>query len=366
MDRNVTFDRLRLSLPNECITIIDRTAFNTTLSGDDVVTCMRYEQKQPFYYSILCNPSRNVTYVEFSGKALLEQYPELISASNITTCFDNINRYNVCYIDPDAAMQNAVVCQCDVTRDVDSSYRVRDIIRNLYTPDNRHWAIKDRTENQFSIENTAVTPRKKIRLTVYDKDVEFSRSVNEPFIQSVSNPDYQASYFANKIRLELKLNSLDRIRRYFNVYETSLSGLLNADVDPIECVLLDAIVSDGTINAAKSMTASVRELEHLLLIAFAGYDMAKVESIIRDMSSPNRSIKEAMSPYVRVMDKLSMNDANPTYNLTLTEIKSYLNYMVSVGTSSQAESSDPTNLLYIYKKHNNTTITSQNQYEAYK
>ena len=86
---NITFDRFKLSLPISSVQILKPDEFSIQLSKPGVESSMKYEQKQPFYYQIFVNFNKNTVCVEFSGKALLEEYPNLINVSNISSCFTN-------------------------------------------------------------------------------------------------------------------------------------------------------------------------------------------------------------------------------------------------------------------------------------
>lgn len=336
---------MKLRFPTEFVTVIDQSAFTMTTTGDGVVTRMKYEQTSPFYYNVMVDMARQTSTIEFSGKALLDDYPHLIDPINISTCIDNINACGVCYIKTDAALAHAYVVQCDVTRDVTSPWNITELYRHLPVKNNRQWCLRDLTSNRFTLENTVVTKRKKVRMVVYDKETEMNRQVNQPFLNAISNPDEQLAYYKNKVRFELNLNSLDRIRKYFHVSTTRLSAIFASETDPIADVLSEVLGDDTPLNVAKRQTGNLRELEHLLLMALCGFDMRKIELVVRDLYGNSRSIKRVMEPYHKLLAEITANVPTPENDLYFAEIRNRLRYMLSMAFGAP---DDGCNLLRLY------------------
>lgn len=327
-----TFDRLKLSIPSECLKIIDDTVFTITSNGDGCIIRMRYEQTSPFFYSIAIEYSKQTAEVEFNGKALLEDYPNLINYTNISNCFENINRCGICFINSDQALQTAYVKQCDVTCDISSPYPIKDLYTTINLNSSKKWCIRDTCSNRFTIENTNTTKRCKCRMVVYDKSEEMSRKSNVDFLRSVSNPEDQLDYFKNKIRIELNLNSVDRTRRYFEVSDTKLTTLLHSDGDPIARFLKDALHKNDPLQYAAHLSGNLRELEHLLLLAAYNYDSSKVELAIRSLYGQTRSITRTRKPYDRILLRLKEAIPEPGKNPVSNDITSHLKYMLSLLT----------------------------------
>lgn len=329
MKRN-TFDRLKLSMPSELITILNESVFTITLSGDGLPIRAKYEQTTPFYYSISINYDKKSTDIEFSGKVLLDNYPTLINYTNITNCFENINYYGICYINPQQVLDNAYVKQCDVTCDISSPYTIKELYHSINLGASKRWCIRDITSNRFTIESTNTTKRFKSRLIIYDKGEEMCRKPNQNFLSTITNSDYQMAYFKGRVRFELNLNSLDRIKYFFNVSETSLSTILYSTSDPIAVFLSKALAEDNIINQIVEYTdGTLRELEHLLLLASCDYNLNKAELLIRGMYGTSRSIKRSMEPYVNLLNKLKGIIPEPEENIFCIELSSNLKYLLS-------------------------------------
>lgn len=347
MTTSITFDRLRLSLPATAVSILQPEEFTTTVSGEGISIMSKFEQNYPFYYSIAVDYSKATTIVEFNGKALLDDYPSLINQTNITYCFEHINHCGVCYIQLEQAVEQAYVLQCDVTRDIPANCNVSDLYRNLTMQNNRKWSLRDITSNRFTIESTVSTKRMKTRLLVYDKSEEMRRKPNEAFLATVGNPEEQLAYFKNKIRYELNLNSLNRIRRVFGIEDNKLTTLLHSTEDPIDFVLNEIIFDDDSaLSKAVQTSGNLRTLEHLLLLAVCDYDIGKVERVIRDIYGKTRSIPRTLEPYQTLYHQLIGNVPEPKNDMCLIDIRNYLRYMLAKAFGDPTTTSP--NLLQLY------------------
>lgn len=355
--RKVTFDRLRLSIPPDCLSIINESAFTTTVSGEGELLRKRYEQTSPFYYSIYIDQRTMTTELEFSGKALLDDYPSLINEANITNCFENINSYGICYINSEQVLQTAIVKQCDVTFDVTSAYTIQDLYNNINLSSSKKWCIRDICTNRFTIESTNTTKRLKSRFLVYDKGEEMTRKSNVAFLNAVNNPEEQLKYYKNKTRFELNLNSKDRISHFFTSTDTRLKTLLQTTIDPIEDFLDEALGYEDALQQAAKLSGSLRNLEHLLLLAVCDYDLKKVELLIRDMYGTTRSIKRCKEPYAQLLNRLKKVIPEPKKHVICNELTSNLKYML--GLLYDPADTDTPNLrrLYLTSRQTEPTIS---------
>lgn len=354
-----TFDRLRLIIPNEYINIIKESEF-TIGSKSGVITNATFEQNTPFYYKINQNYEKSTTILEFSGKSLMDDYPSLISNTNIYRCFENINKQGICLIDPLYAVDTALVIQCDVTCDVTSQYTIQDIYAKLSFKSNKRWSFQSVTSNRFAIVSTQTTNRLKTRFIVYDKNKEINGSQNKSFLSTVCNKEMQLEYFKDKIRYELNLNSVYQIRKYFNIDRSQKQGypkltdILYSSADPIDMFLSEALIRPDVLNQAqeKTNTKTLSGLEHLLLIAICGFDLNKIDRVIRDLYGSSRSIKRAMAPYVAIMNRLKTNCPNPESDPAFDDIRTRLQYMLTTAFDSRGQAPADLASLYHSRKTN--------------
>ena len=111
----ITFDKLKMVVGLGAIKSYDGTRFEATVKNGKT-SARKYYQEYPFLLKIKLDYKRYEAVIEFSGKILGKDYPELISSKTIRQCFENINAIGVCEVDVDA-MMDAEVVKCDVTTD---------------------------------------------------------------------------------------------------------------------------------------------------------------------------------------------------------------------------------------------------------
>lgn len=346
----ITFDRLRLAIPSAYVTILDPSSFFRTITKDGAEVRMKYEQKEPFYYLVLADLARQVTYIEFSGKVLLENYPYLISAANIDECLNNINSNKICFIDIANAKTTATVCQCDVTADILYTGSFRELLTYATIKNNRQYSITAVTTNRFAIQNTVMTNRKRERLIIYDKAAEMRRKTNEPFLHTVANAAEQQQYFSDKIRCELNLNSMDRIRKYLGVTHTSLISVLASSSDPIGAFLSNAMAPDVSIENIVHHTPRLRNLEHLLLLCLCDFNLKRLEAVIRDTTGANNSITNTIKPFLRLYHTIAPDVQSPLADTDFLHLREMLSHAISRCLPSSVTE---TSLLTIYRQSQN-------------
>lgn len=362
----ITFDRLRLSIPSDLVTIIDQSFFTTTISGKGEIKRIQFEQTSPFFYRVIKESGKSTTTVEFNGKSLLDAYPSLISYSNVSQCIENINKQGVCYVDSEQTLKTAYVLQCDVTSDVPCKYTIKDLQSKINLSSSQKWCIRDSTSNRFTIESTVTTKRLKSRMVVYNKEEEMNRRTNNDFLHSVTNPDVQLDYFQGKLRFELNLNSIDRIRHFFGLEQTKLTDLLYSSADPIGKFLHEALANNDPLSRAIDMSKNLRNLEHLLLLAVCGFDINKLELVIRDLYGSSRSIKRVLDSYRPILANLKEAIPNPPSDPEFNEIRSRLQYMLA--KTFEVNDSSYAYLPHIYysrnSSHNKEEVVSSPQTKA--
>ena len=104
----ITFDKLKIVTNIKDITDIDTTEF-VTQTKDGEILYYKYKQDTPFCLMIQVDFSNQELVIEFTGKILKEDYPQLINRNNIVKCFETINGIGICKIDHDAKIGRAHV-----------------------------------------------------------------------------------------------------------------------------------------------------------------------------------------------------------------------------------------------------------------
>ena len=339
------FDYLKLEFPSSDVIITNPDLFSHTISNDGVETCLRFEQRIPFSLKIIVDLTRNKTYISFTGKILLNDYSSLINLSNIHTCLENINKTGICRLNPLTAIQTAVVTECDVTTDISYDGNIKQLLETVMLKNN--YTISKKSDNRFYISTTFVTARKKTTMVVYDKAQELQSSANIPFLDSVNNKEEILDYFSDKCRIEMNLRSLDRIRKYFSCKETSLLTILSSNSDPIASFLDLSICSDETLYFLVTKVPKLRDLEHLLLLCTCGFDLKKVERVVRATTAKAASITNNMKPYRVIYERIKSSGIDTTLDVDLTSLQNQIRRALSKAfdtSSSMLEKS----LYYIY------------------
>ena len=81
----ITFDKLKIVTNIEDITNIDTTVF-VTQTKDGEILYHKYRQESPFCLLIQADYNKQELVIEFTGKILKEDYPQLINRNNIVQC----------------------------------------------------------------------------------------------------------------------------------------------------------------------------------------------------------------------------------------------------------------------------------------
>lgn len=351
----ITFDWLRLktAAKNVKITDVDRFIYKEHIATHAVEYV--YEQKDPYHFYV--SIGENYAYIDFTGKALLDDYTSLIKATNITKCFDNINSIGVLQLNTQAILQDATVLKCDVTADVSFDRPLKTAMQNVVIQNNSKWSVCERGDFKIKFQNQVLTKRRRTSLVIYDKAHEMSFVKNRPFLDAVCNADEMMAYFSDKIRFELNLQSVDRIKYYFDVEDVSLANLLNAESDPIQNAL-DEIFDQDIFGQLRPHCSAVKEIEHLLLFCACNYDLPTVENLVRSVMPKNYSISRLMQPYKTLAATLAVSFTEPVNPIAFDELAASIAWILN-NTRIFTESLQPS-LNQIYTNSNNNKNFTQN------
>lgn len=89
----ITFDKLKIVTNIKDITDIDTTVF-VTQTKDGEILYYKYRQESPFCLIIQADFNKQELVIEFTGKILKEDYPQLSNANPILMVFDEAIRRN--------------------------------------------------------------------------------------------------------------------------------------------------------------------------------------------------------------------------------------------------------------------------------
>lgn len=292
------FDKVKIISDLNAINDLNEKAFVKTIGKDTLY--FKYKQDTPYNLIIIADKLKKEMSLEFTGKILKDDYPKLIGLDNIEDCLKSINDIGIVALNTEFLLCKSEVVKCDVTKDVvieDFTKAISNVKRNI--TNHRRWVISHYQGEGLVINNTVKTPRHKLRVCIYPKGKEMNRSTNKGFLDSLQDKDALQKYFSNKTRIELNLNTMEQIRKYF-MTDNNLVNILSSTQNPIYAVLSKAIGNaDDTITSKDKM--SLRDYERLCLIEKCDGNTEKIEELIRVYSGSCTSIKRAMAPYKRLL-----------------------------------------------------------------
>ena len=294
------FDKLKVVTNIEDITDIDTTVF-VTQTKDEEILYYKYKQETPFYLLIRADYDKQELVIEFTGKILKENYPQLINRNNIVQCLETINAIGICRIDTEAILAHGEICKGDVTKDI-SSTQMQEIIAQLKQSLTNYdkWTCAKYQGNGLVIYNTVKTDKYKKRLSIYDKRKELNKACNREFLNTISNRQEMLDYFQDKIRFELNIDTKAQIRLLLGVMDNRLHSVLSSNANPILTVFDEAIRP----NEVTAYHSDLKEYMMALLIRECHNDLEEVEAKIRAMTPKTVSIRKKMQPFRDLYTKI--------------------------------------------------------------
>lgn len=304
----IKFDKIKIVTSTDYIININTERFITVTKYDEVLY-YKYHQETPISLLIIVDFEHNELVIEFTGKILFENYPNLICSETIVQCLQNINRLGICKLEVDAILKDAEVVKCDVTKDIKCDFKsLISTIRQNITNYSK-WNAKS-YGNGIVVENVVATPRYKKRLAIYDKGNELRKATNINFINSLKNSCEVIDYYKNKIRFELNINTKQQIRQFLNIPNNRLINVLSSKANPILTVIDEAIKYESPL----IKTLTIRDYERELLLKDCDFDLVRVEAKLRSLSSKNTSIKRLMQPYKDLYKRINSINS-PTFDV---------------------------------------------------
>lgn len=306
----ITFDKLKLVANIEAIDILDEDRFQMQIESGRKVA-LKFFQEVPFLLMIKVDYLEQEVVVEFCGKVLGKDYPKLISADTIRTCFDNINAMGFCQIDVEA-MMDADVVKADVTKDVRGIETER-LTKYLgsHISNYKLYVTRNIRNGNLVIEKNVISRKTKKRMTIYDKAKEMDKAKNRSFVEV-----YQLqNAFDNTSRFELNLNSKEQVRDALHLTDNRLKNVLTSTASPIrEFVekVIEPTSSPVPLSDKKSYLTN-------LVLKDCDYDLEKVEAKMREFYPPRgTNFKKLMEPYRTMMYQMT-NDENVNFYTDLLE-----------------------------------------------
>ncbi len=308
------FDKVKIISSLRYITRINEEKFQSIVKNGQLVE-QKFSMQSPFLLYIEADYQEQELIIEFTGKILQDNYPQLINQTTIEQCLCNINQMGLCQLDIATILANVEIVKADVCQDVDypDCKALTNSLRAGISNFQKH--LPRIICGNFVIEKNVQTKSRKRRLTIYDKAEELDKANNRAFLALLHDKQALLNYFEGKVRFEMNLNSKEQLRQTLHIASTTIEAVLGSTANPI-WEFLDGAVED---EVADTQHTSLTELKNRLLLEHCGYDLAKVEALLRAYCSPNTHISQAMKPYRALAAKLSDN-LSPSLKQTLRNL----------------------------------------------
>lgn len=296
----ITLDKIKIiSVPDNII--VKKEEVFESIIKDGVIITQKYTILSPYNLYIEIKQYKQELILEFTGKILKDKYPLLINKDTIRECLHNINSIGICFLDVEAIINDGVACKIDVTKDVEcqNCKQLTDDIKSAIGS-HREYLVRSIGGN-FVVEKNVVTRQRKKRLTVYDKSVELAKECNRNFLDSLDNKEGCIGYFEGKVRFELNLNSIQQIKMSLHINDTKVMTILCAKANPIAEFLDKILIDDVT---PKEIT-KLSDYNRWQTLVNNGFDLSKVEGIVRRYSAKGTHICQAMKPYRRLLSLMT-------------------------------------------------------------
>lgn len=289
----VKFDRLKLRVDVDSVIVKNEEIFQHIVENGKLCE-LRYHQRSPFQLGLKLDYLKNEAIIEFSGKVLGKDYPQLISSVTIMECFEHIAQLGFCEFDM-SCLESAMVLSCDVTNDVEVSdinamtKYIRGHLKN-YT----QFTCSLLKNGNLIIEKNVTSTKCKRRMVIYDKSNEMLMSSNMRFAEQYD----LLGAFDGKCRFEMNLRNMEAIRSTLGITDNSLRSVLSSDSTPLKDFLEDVMSVEPPIKCL-----DWKEYVRNLVLRDCNYDLAQVEAKVRSLYKRGTFITGVMKPYRAMMEE---------------------------------------------------------------
>lgn len=302
------FDKLkiRVSYPNgksQPFEVVDKNKFGKHVKKGITYYEYKHLTKNIYirYGEIGTNKELCAIDVEFTSSIIEGRELELISEQNISDILKSLDtEYQTIRIkDVKHFINNAYVYCCDVTKDqflTEDEAKLFQTFTYINRKNTREAKVDIRGGVNFILENKVKSASvRKLRLTFYDKykklliDERYNRL---PF-------GFNLNAQKGKHRLELNLKNPQLIKEYLNIRDNSLRLVLSSQAQPILKFYGEMIQFPR--DTQPMITRDLKYYMKYLLAKDCGFDLAKIEEILRSYQTPWRTT--LLTPYVDICNE---------------------------------------------------------------
>ena len=308
----ITFDKIKVVADIDAIEVINADMFEKVEKAGKKAS-LKFYQEVPFLLMIKIDYEEQEVVVEFCGKVLGKDYPKLISADTIKTCFDNINALGFCMIDVEAMMEGDVV-KADITKDVKGidtqclTAYLRSHISNY-----KLYVSRVIRGGNMVIEKNVVSRKTKKRMMIYDKQREMQKAQNRSFAEA----NQLEHAFDNTCRFELNLNSKEQVRTSLRISNNKLKNVLSSTASPI-LEFMNQVIDPAS---SPVVVSDRKAYMTMLVLKDCDYDIEKVETKMRELyPSKGTNFKKVMEPYRSMITQMNNDNGHDMYSTIIQQL----------------------------------------------
>ena len=298
------FDTIKLSTNAKYFTPIDNALFknNIDMATGELIS-MEYhsgyhKDLTPYELNIRADYRFQKLSIEFSSKILLSDYPLLICSDTFRQCLANIGSLGICRLDIDGIIADCYFNKLHIVKDIHLQLTPSILDRlNQCTGDYRRykWRRYD-TAISFSRNVQAVDCRESI--TIYDKTAELARLSNKAFLNKTGSQEAILNYFADKTRLEVKLENKRKIQKAFGIANTDYHSVMNCPKN-IVLTQFDKIFGPSVPTTGKAEINNIVDYGIWCIIRYHNFDLQRIEQEIKDINLYADKTKGAMGKQMK-------------------------------------------------------------------
>ena len=284
--------------------------------------------KIPFSLYIRANMQSRKMTIEFSSKLLLEDYPLLISEDTFPQALQNMERLGICILDIESITKDCKFNKLHLTKDIDMKL-TENILNslNLCTGNYRKRTWKYYEGESICFKKDVKTKDCKEELNIYNKEKEIQTTKNKAFLKMTGNAEKIISYYKNKTRFELKMESIRKIKQKLKITDISLHSVMRGNPD-ILLEQFDDIFTSSTNNKAtdKRLIDSIGDYGLYNTLRYHNFDLKKVEQEIKDLGVYGSQSRAALSRQMKKLKQMlhTWSEQNIQSNSIIDSIRNKL------------------------------------------
>lgn len=308
----LTYDTIKIKTDNKCLlkkTSTFNKQYNSSTGGEiGQYFSSKDSSRIPFNIFVAENYYQQKLTIEFSSKILLDNYPLMINKNTIRQCLENLEDLGVCKLDVEKVLETSAVTKLDITKDFEFEL-TDEILDALNSNVNNFRRYKWSHYEREGIVFTSDIKSKKDEIKFYNKYKELTgKSQNKRFLSMLKDQQSVIKYFSNKTRIEVSLNSQNKIKDFLNIDDTYLVSVLNSSANPI-LREYDEIFDTNKPLLSKEIK-SFEDLAMASMLQNYNFDMKSICQAIKGVYSSRSGVDERMKKIKSIKQIMDANKGN--------------------------------------------------------